>query len=63
MSSIIPYKGKRPVITEGVYFVEGCFIIGDIGIGRDFGVWFNTVSYLHRCYLKIKSEYLRMRGE
>lgn len=43
VSRIIPYKGKRPVIAEGVYLAEGCFIIGDVEIGRDSSVWFNTV--------------------
>ncbi len=43
MSRIITYKGKSPIIGEGVYLAEGSIIIGDVVIGKDSNVWFNTV--------------------
>ncbi len=43
MSRLIKYKGKEPIIEEGVYIAEGAIIIGDVKIGKDSSVWFNTV--------------------
>lgn len=43
MGSLIEYRGIRPRIAEGVYIADGAVIIGDVTIGRDSSVWFNTV--------------------
>ncbi len=43
MERIIEYKGKKPIIEEGVFIADGAIIIGDVTIGRDSNVWFNTV--------------------
>jgi len=43
MSSIIPYKSKRPRIHDSVFVAQGVRIIGDVEIDRDSSVWFNTV--------------------
>lgn len=40
---IYEYKGKRPVIGKNVYIAPGAIIIGDVTIGDNSSVWFNTV--------------------
>jgi len=37
------YNGIRPRIHPSVFVAEGAQIIGDVEIGRDSSVWFNTV--------------------
>lgn len=40
---IITYKGITPKIDPSVFLAEGVHIIGDVVIGKDSSVWFNTV--------------------
>ena len=42
-SHIIPYKGTRPVVKEGVLVASGAQLIGDLVIEEDASVWFNVV--------------------
>jgi carbonic anhydrase/acetyltransferase-like protein (isoleucine patch superfamily) len=44
LSLVIPYKGITPRIHESVFIAEGARIIGDVEIGRDSSIWFNTVA-------------------
>ena len=41
--SIIPYKNIVPRLHPSVFVAEGAWIIGDVEIGKDSSVWFNTV--------------------
>lgn len=41
--SIIPYKGINPKIDKSAFIAPGCHIIGDVTIGKQVGIWFNTV--------------------
>ncbi|MBN9542238.1 MAG: gamma carbonic anhydrase family protein [Alphaproteobacteria bacterium] len=41
--SIIPYKGIHPKIDPSSFIAPGCHIIGDVTIGKQCGIWFNTV--------------------
>lgn len=41
--AIITYKGITPKIDPTVFIAEGVHIIGDVEIGKDSSVWFNTV--------------------
>ncbi|SHL52792.1 gamma carbonic anhydrase family protein [Fibrobacter sp. UWEL] len=43
MSSIIEYKGKKPVIGDRVFIAEGARLIGDVEIGEDSSVFYNAV--------------------
>ncbi|MCP3677782.1 MAG: gamma carbonic anhydrase family protein, partial [Deltaproteobacteria bacterium] len=43
MALILPYKGISPKIHPTVFTVETAQIIGDVEIGEDSSVWFNTV--------------------
>jgi carbonic anhydrase/acetyltransferase-like protein (isoleucine patch superfamily) len=37
------YKGKTPVIGEGVFIAENATIIGDVEIGDHSSIWYGTV--------------------
>jgi carbonic anhydrase/acetyltransferase-like protein (isoleucine patch superfamily) len=43
LSSVLSYRGLKPDIHESVFLAEGARIIGDVTIGRDSSVWFNSV--------------------
>ncbi|MGE6377487.1 gamma carbonic anhydrase family protein [Peribacillus muralis] len=40
---IIPYNNKKPSIDETVFIAPGVHLIGDISIGKESTVWFNSV--------------------
>ncbi|MDP2302973.1 MAG: gamma carbonic anhydrase family protein [Ignavibacteria bacterium] len=40
---LFPYLGKLPKIAESVFLASGSKIIGDVTIGEDSSVWYNTV--------------------
>ena len=40
---ILPYKGMMPKLDPTVFVTEGCYIIGDVEIGKDSSVWFGSV--------------------
>ncbi len=41
--SIISYRGVAPKIHPSVFVAEGAHVIGDVEIGKESSVWFNTV--------------------
>lgn len=43
MPLIIPVRGFTPKIGENCFLAENCTIIGDVNLGNDCSVWFNTV--------------------
>lgn len=43
MALIIPLRGVTPEIGEGCFLAENATIIGDVKIGEDCSIWFNTV--------------------
>ena len=53
MSSILPYRGTTPQIHESVFIAEGARIIGDVVIGRDSSIWFNSVVRGDVHYIRI----------
>lgn len=40
---VIPFQGIEPKLAEGVFIASGGVVIGDVELGRDTNVWFNTV--------------------
>ncbi|WP_070119397.1 gamma carbonic anhydrase family protein [Bacillus marinisedimentorum] len=40
---LYPYKGKQPNVDDSVFVAPGARIIGDVTIGKDSSIWFNTV--------------------
>ncbi len=53
MSSILPYRGVMPQIHPTVFIAEGARIIGDVVIGKDSSVWFNSVIRGDVHYIRI----------
>jgi len=43
MEGIISYKDRIPKLHPSVFVADGVKIIGDVEIGEDSGIWFNTV--------------------
>jgi carbonic anhydrase/acetyltransferase-like protein (isoleucine patch superfamily) len=43
MKGIISYKDRTPKLHASVFVADGAKIIGDVEIGEDSGIWFNTV--------------------
>lgn len=41
--SIITFNGMTPRIDESAFLCEGVKIIGDVVIGKDVSIWYNTV--------------------
>jgi carbonic anhydrase/acetyltransferase-like protein (isoleucine patch superfamily) len=41
-SHIIAYKGIKPKIGHGVFIASGVSLIGDLEIGEETNIWFNT---------------------
>ena len=50
---ILPYRGIRPRIHPSVFIAEGAQIIGDVEIGAESSVWFNTVIRGDVHYIRI----------
>lgn len=40
---ILPYRGIRPKIADGVYVAPTATVIGDVEIGADSNIWFGCV--------------------
>ncbi len=40
---LMPYKGIVPACHPSVFVAEGAKVIGDVEIGEDSSVWFNTI--------------------
>ncbi len=53
MPKLIPYNGHFPVIDDSVFLCEGVVVIGDVVIGRDSSVWFNSVIRGDVCFIRI----------
>lgn len=43
MALIIPLRGKTPVIGENCFLAENSTVVGDVEMGAECSVWFNTV--------------------
>lgn len=50
---IFPYKGVYPRIGENVFLASGVKIIGDVEIGNNSSVWYNSVIRGDVHYIKI----------
>lgn len=50
---ILPYQNIHPKIHESVLIADGAHIIGDVEIGKDSSVWFNTVIRGDVNYIRI----------
>lgn len=53
---LFPYQGKLPDIHQSVFLADGVKIIGDVTIGENSSVWYNTVIRGDVHYIRIGSE-------
>lgn len=51
--TIAPYLGKSPQIDDSVFLCDGVRIIGDVTIGKDSSIWFNSVVRGDVYYIRI----------
>ena len=40
---LIPFNDKKPIIHETVFVAPGAYLIGDVKVGKESTIWFNTV--------------------
>lgn len=52
-SSLLPYKGKSPLLAKGVFVAAGARLIGDLEIGEESSVWFNVTIRADCHYIRI----------
>lgn len=50
---LIEYSGKKPNLDPSVFLAEGVQVIGDVTVGKDSSLWFNTVVRGDVNYVKI----------
>ena len=50
---ILPYRGKKPRLGEGVFIAPGAVVIGDVEIGAHSSIWFSTVVRGDEHYVRI----------
>jgi carbonic anhydrase/acetyltransferase-like protein (isoleucine patch superfamily) len=50
---LFPYRGMFPVLGENVFLASGVKIIGNVEIGKDSSVWYNSVIRGDVHYIKI----------
>ncbi|MEN9809065.1 MAG: hypothetical protein RLZZ488_632 [Pseudomonadota bacterium] len=43
LASVCAYQGRLPKLHESVFLADGARVIGDVILGKDCSVWFNTV--------------------
>lgn len=53
MALILPVKEKSPVWGEDCFIAENCTIVGDVIMGKNCSVWFNSVIRGDVNYIKI----------
>lgn len=41
--NVLPYMGKYPVIHDSVFLAKGTLVSGDVTIGKESSIWYNTV--------------------
>ena len=52
-ANVINYMGKSPKLADSVFLASGAQLIGDLEIGEQSSVWFNTVIRADCCYIRI----------
>src|ERR1700716_3662892 len=53
MGILKEYAGKRPSVVERVYLAETAAVIGDVALGDDVSVWYNSVIRGDCHYIRI----------
>jgi carbonic anhydrase/acetyltransferase-like protein (isoleucine patch superfamily) len=50
---LFPYEKSYPKLDESVFLASGCKVIGDVEIGKNSSVWYNTVVRGDVNYIRI----------
>jgi carbonic anhydrase/acetyltransferase-like protein (isoleucine patch superfamily) len=50
---LISYKGQNPVVHESVFVAPGAYLIGDVTVGKESTIWFNSVLRADEGAIKI----------
>ncbi|PJZ24993.1 gamma carbonic anhydrase family protein [Leptospira hartskeerlii] len=51
--NILEYMGKRPIFKDGVFLAPGSLVVGDVVIGKDSSIWFQTLIRGDVNYIRI----------
>lgn len=51
--NILEYMGKHPSLREGVFLAPGSLVVGDVVIGKDSSIWFQTLVRGDVNYIRI----------
>ncbi|TGK05370.1 gamma carbonic anhydrase family protein [Leptospira langatensis] len=51
--NILEYLGKRPFLEDGVFLAPGSLVVGDVTIGKDSSIWFQTLVRGDVNYIRI----------
>ena len=52
-ANILTYNGKHPELQSGVFVASGAQLIGDLKVGAETSIWFNTVIRADVHYIRI----------
>ncbi len=52
-ASVVPYKGIKPTISEGVFLADGACITGDTVLEKNVNIWFNVAARGDVNYIRI----------
>ncbi|MGB9807786.1 MAG: gamma carbonic anhydrase family protein [Thermosulfidibacteraceae bacterium] len=53
MGVIVSHEGKEPIVDESVFIASSAYVIGDVVIGENSSVWFNSVIRGDVNYIRI----------
>ena len=42
-AGVLPFKDKRPMLADGAFVAPGAYVIGDVEIGADSGIWYGCI--------------------
>ena len=54
--NVLPYGSAYPTLEDDVYVAPGAWVIGDVIIGEESSIWFNTVVRGDEHYIRIGSQ-------
>lgn len=40
---LVPFQDKTPIVQDTVFIAPGAYLIGDVQVGKETSIWFNTV--------------------
>lgn len=42
-SLLVPFQDKTPIVKDTAFIAPGAYLIGDVQVGKETSIWFNTV--------------------